>query len=277
MISIDKPTYDAGEVYELCISRVRRAVDKMRLRTCIDAIAEAEDEFDEKAGDVSLYTIPATDIVNGLLSVEDMRAVYSRMVGPTSPGRKVYDKLIMQTWKCPICGVRPVSTLDHFLPQAHFPALIVCPWNLIPACWECNKTKLTTMITEAEDQPLHPYYDDVEHEEWLLAEVHETVPASVTFRVEPPDYWADLLTDRVRYHFTLFELDKLYSANAASSLANRRNYFNRIFVRAGADEVRQFCEDSYQSLRQVHLNSWETAMYNALYQSAWFCTEGCLL
>src|SRR5262245_19880217 len=82
--------------------------------------------------------------------VSEMVAVYdNRLVKKTAPGRRIYDKIFTSAPndKCPLCGHRNVKTLDHYLPKALFPALTVTPINLIPACSDCNKAKLSTAPT----------------------------------------------------------------------------------------------------------------------------------
>ena len=53
---------------------------------------------------------------------------------------RYYGEIIQNTEWCPYCEVRPVKTLDHFLPQ-RYAALTIVSQNLIPACRDCNTEK----------------------------------------------------------------------------------------------------------------------------------------
>ena len=105
-----------------------------------------------------------------------MRVYDGRMAAQGSPGRAIYDaiKVGSPNGLCPLCGQRVVATLDHYLPKSRYAALAVNPANLIPACSDCNKAK-----SDAVADTLHPYYDNIENDLWLRAELKEVRPASV--------------------------------------------------------------------------------------------------
>ena len=101
-----------------------------------------------------------------------MIKVYTnRMAKEGAPGRPVYNALKLAARRCPLCGHRDVSTLDHYLPKTAFPLLCVTPSNLVPACSDCNKVKSDALPATAADQTLHPYFDDADQDAWLKAEV----------------------------------------------------------------------------------------------------------
>ena len=52
-----------------------------------------------------------------------------------------------KTIKCPICGVRDVTDLDHYAPRSIFPEYSVHPINLVPTCHECNVVKDNVWLT----------------------------------------------------------------------------------------------------------------------------------
>ena len=119
-----------------------------------------------------------------------MEKVYTdRMAKEKVPGRPVYDRLKASQDICPFCGQRVVSQLDHYLPKANFPVLSVVPYNLVPSCSDCNKSKLSDVPNSEEEQIFHPYYDDVTTEQWLFAEVVEGTEVTLCFYVEAPDAW----------------------------------------------------------------------------------------
>ena len=59
-----------------------------------------------------------------------------------------------------------ILSITH--PKSHYPALAVVPINLVPACRDCNNAKKTQVPSLPNDIFLHPYYDNVEGEKWLV-------------------------------------------------------------------------------------------------------------
>jgi hypothetical protein len=188
----------------------------------------------------------------------------------------VYDKLLAVPINgiCPLCGLRTVSTLDHHLPKASFPALAVTPINLVPACSDCNRAKIDILIVGPDEQTIHPYFDDVENEPWLAAEIAVNNLVSVRFIVDAPRNWNALKTARVEYHFSIFKLAALYAAHAAEELAGIRFQLNLIFDRGGQDAVRAHLAEQADSRESSHVNSWQTAFYKAAAASTAFCSGG---
>src|SRR5690606_34072146 len=107
-------------------------------------------------------------VVGRVVSAEEMCSLYARMSRPKAAGRRYYNLIRSAPLhgQCPLCGHRQVATLDHYLPKSEFPAFAVLPLNLIPACRDCNSAKLARVVLSANEQTLHPYYDDVDGEQW---------------------------------------------------------------------------------------------------------------
>lgn len=274
MKKLARPNDDAVVVFEACIDRIRNADLKRRLQSCSVEIEQASAEFDQKAALAELHTIEVKDNVANLVSVDEIKKVYTgRMAKKLAPGRVYYDKLMSlpEHGRCPLCSQRVVSTLDHHLPKAHYPSLAVSPLNLIAACQDCNKIKSEDMPLNSEQETLHPYYDDVEGFSWVKAKLTESVPAAVEFYVEPPDDCDDVLKERLKHHFTTFDLGSLYSSHAAEELASIELIARRIFEDSGDIELRKFLKDIAESKKQVSINSWQTAFYTCLHESDWFC------
>ncbi len=271
------PIEDAIDVFDLCISKVQNADLKERLENCKPSIVTAAADYTTKAPRIELHTIATHDSINGNVTKEEMKKVYSdRMVGAKSPGRYIYDK-----WRasapnniCPLCAQRTTDTLDHHLPKGHYPIYSVVPINIFPACSSCNKIKLDAVSDTPETDHIHPYFDDVEDELWLKAEVIELKPASLRFYTIKPDHWDDIKYARIQNHFRLFELEKLYASHSGEELA--MNYFriNNMFESGGALSVRNFLKDGWLSMSNANLNSWQTATYEALYNSNWYQEGG---
>lgn len=273
---VDNPGDDAEQVYRTCISTKIKAALKAQLEAVAAEIKNAAIEYDTAATLAVLHTLQTQDNVGGVPK-SDLEKIYTqRMVPEDSPGRQIYERLLHSSPhdKCPLCGQGYVTTLDHHLPKTDYPALAVIPVNLIPACSYCNKEKLQDVPTCAEEQTLHPYYDNVEGELWLRAEVIQTNPAALRYYAAPPVAWDAIKAARVRHHLAVFKLAELFGSNAGSELVNIRHGLVTLFARGGAAAVRVYLQGQEETYAAVHLNSWQTAMYQALAASDWFCEGG---
>lgn len=277
MRKLDKPIDKAEDVFHQCISRVRNQDLKNRLLQCEAEIVSVSTTFENNITSANLHTIPTSDNVAGVVTVDEMIKVYTnRMVGKTSPGRYYYNKFISipAHGRCPLCGQRVVSTLDHHLPKAHYPALVVTPINLIPSCQDCNKTKTDTIPTKSSEETLHPYFDDVDTDYWLKCTVIENSPPSLFFYADPPQYWDETLRNRVKYHFKSLELGDLYVSHASEELLSIYYSLEKIFNIGGKEVVKDHLQDAASSRANVFINSWQTAMYTTLANNEWFCDGG---
>lgn len=273
MIPNDHPS----EVFRVCISRVRDANLKARLASVEGSVVGAAEAYEAAASTAVLHTLPRLGNVEGVVSASEMTDVYKfRMVKKGAPGRPVYDKLMATPahGRCPLCGQRTVSTLDHHLPKTHYPVLAVVPTNLVPACSDCNKAKDDSIPLTENEQTLHPYFDDVDSGTWLRAEVIEDSPAALRFFVDPPITWNGVKTQRVRHHLKIFKLAALFASHAAEEVVNIRASLDMVFSRGGVDAVTAHLQEQAASREAVHVNSWQTAAYNAMVASVWFCSGG---
>jgi HNH endonuclease len=272
MWTVPMPTCSAADAYETCITGVRDSTLKDRFDAAVGGVDQADRAYRKAGVEAALGVIDQADFVLEGLTVADMSRLYGgRMARKLSPGRPIYDQIRMASKYdlCPYCGHRNVMTVDHYLPKALFPALAVNPANLIPVCTDCN-TKKSSLVIDL----LHPYFDDIEDDVWLRAEVIEEAPPAVRFQVSPPSHWPDELTARVHRHFELFELDRIYSLQAAVTMSGDRLQLERLLQAVGWDGVRNELVTRADSRRSVNVNSWQVALYDALAASTWYCTGG---
>lgn len=277
MIKLDPPDLDAGNVFALCISRVRDPALKARLESIAPVVVQASDTYANLADQVRLHEFVREAIIAGVVKTSEMEAVYTqRMVPKTAPGRAIYDVLMSQAraGKCPLCAQRDASTLDHHLPKAHYPVLAVTPLNLVPSCKDCNRAKLASLPTQANEETLHPYFDDIDSDRWLFASVQTTAPASLTFFVDPPDHWDATLAARMLLHFETLGLGELYAAQGADELLNVRHQLRTIHDSGGAETVRNELLARAESARAVRINGWRVSAFEAFAESDWFCDGG---
>lgn len=277
MRKVQKPTDNVRAVFRTCISIVKNLELKTRLEEIERHIVVAANKYELSALKATLHLLPRRNDVAGIVTNKEMTAVYSsRMVRKNTPGRAIYDKLLSLPAYgiCPLCGQRIVATLDHHLPKDYYPALAVVPVNLIAACMDCNKNKNTIYPTSEEEQTLHPYYDDIEGDEWLIAEISQSSPVSVRFFVSPLRSMDKVMAARVRFHFKCFKLAELYASHSACEIISIQRRLGRLFDQAGAAAVRMHLQEEADSRAAVHINSWQTAMFKAMAASKWFCEGG---
>jgi hypothetical protein len=277
MIKMDAPSLLPGDVFAACISRIRDPDLKLKMESIGHLVVAASADFDRLATQTRLHQFVRQSVVGGVVSTAEMEAVYTqRMAKKSAPGRDAYDELFNSApnGKCPLCGHRTVSTLDHHLPKAHYPVLAVVPLNLIPACGDCNKSKLAALPISANQEALHPYYDNIDGDRWLFAEVVVGTPAALRFRVQTPANWSAVLAERVALHFKTLGLGTLYSAESADELLNIRGQLETIHAAGGAALVETELRERAASCRRARMNGWRTAAFEAFADSAWFCGGG---
>lgn len=277
MRKLSKPNDDPGEVFQTCISRVSKRGLKARLTSVEPNVIAAASAFEAAVSATMLHTMEPQDGVPGVVTKKELSDVYTlRMAKQDAPGRAIYDKLLAAPayGRCPLCGQGKISTLDHHLPKDQFPLLAVVPVNLVPACGDCNKVKTNAIPNTEGEQTLHPYFDDVEEDTWLYAEVVEGSPAALRFFVTAPACWDEIKSERVRYHFKVFKLAALYASYAAEELQNIRDYLTGLFGQGEAEVVKTHLLGVARSYEALHRNSWQTAMYKALAVSDWYCAGG---
>lgn len=275
MRRLNRPPFGARDVLDLCIASIQDDQLTNRLSSIRDQIAAAEADYIERGEEQELFQILETLGV-GEVSIDEMKRVYKDTFVKSTRTRNIYDSIKKQPVNdiCPICGQRTVGSLDHYLAQTKHSALVLVPNNLIPACTDCNKTKLNAQPTTAVEQTLHPYFDHVDDEAWLFAAVEETSPASLRFYPDPPAGWPPVQRERVLNHFRKFGLGALYASHSGAELTNIRYGLSRIAERGTGDDIRAELTKRAESAAAAHINSWQTAMYRALAESDWFCRGG---
>jgi hypothetical protein len=277
MRSLAIPSHDARSTFELCADNVRDKDLAKRLRSVAGDIEAAEKHYKEQGAKASLFTIAEAKTVAGRVDLKEMKTLYKGTLSrPGSVPRRIYDEIksAPRNGICPLCDQRVVTTLDHYLAQSKHAALTVTPVNLVPSCWECNNTKLNMQPTRASEQTLHPYFDMVDDRVWLTASVVESAPPALLFSANPPPEWDDVKQKRVLTHFRTFDLGALYTTHAAAELLNIRLNLTVVAQRAGTDGLKAHLMEQAESRRAVDKNSWQSAMYEALWRSEWFCEEG---
>ncbi len=276
MRRLPRPTITAQEVLELCIASIRDVSLTKRLRLAAPVINAAEANYVSRGQQAKLHTIVGTNGVAGHVTTAEMERVYKGTFVRSVNTRDIYGaiKSAPENDMCPLCSQRTVSTLDHYLPQSAHPTLTVTSANLVPACAECNKTKLALEAETAGDQTFHPYFEDADDARWLFAEVQEISPAALVFSPVPPTTWANIKQQRIAAHFKTFGLASLYASHSAVELNNIRFGLQELARRNTPQQISDHLRRRAESCAAVHVNSWQRATYDALANSTWFCSGG---
>ena len=276
MWSLPMPAHKARDTYLLCISHITCERVRQAMLQYADAVAIAAELYAEEARAANLHTLNSAKFTPWVPQdrTEMIKVYTNRMAKEDAPGRPVYNALKLAARRCPLCGHRDVSTLDHYLPKTAFPLLCVTPSNLIPACGDCNKVKSDALPATAADQTLHPYFDDADHDAWLKAEVVPGAPPVLVFSADPPQHWTAGLPDRVRHHFEVFGLAALYGSQAAAELAEIAYRMTQFHEAAGEQAVKEELDLEAAGRGRVNRNHWRTAAYRALADSSWYCSGG---
>jgi hypothetical protein len=276
MKKLPKPPHLALDVFTTCNSRVRDLDLQTRLGEIAPNVVSAAADYENLAERVELHLFPATETVGRVLCDELKKVYTDRMVGQESPGRWIYDEIIAspKNGTCPLCNERQIKQLDHHLPKSSYPILSVVPVNLIPTCSDCNKTKTAGCPTNQEEQTFHPYFDDFDSEQWLYATVAETRPPALVFETRQPAGWDDVKYKRLTRQFANLELHVLYAVKAATQLRGIQGSLSDLHAAGSAEAVRLYLIGEYESRRRADLNFWQTATYQALAESPWYCNGG---
>lgn len=271
---IPKPNISPIKAYVACYSSFECDMKQSDFKAIAGFINTQSIQYDTNANNSDLYLFPVHTNVQNSINKNDMKTLYENNMVKNKRGRKIYDKLISLAplSKCPFCGIGRVTTLDHYLPKTKFPTFSVLPYNLIPCCKDCNTGKLADYATTKNTQSLHPYYDNFLMNQWLFARVLQSLPVSIEFFVDPPLIWSQIDKDRVKSHFDNYDLATRFSVEASNVLADLKEGF--VLFNSRPMDIQQELYKEFMKYQSRYKNSWETAMYQALYQDQWYCNGG---
>jgi len=274
MIKLEKPQISQEDIIDDCLSNMRdnNSLKKNILASKEEIIKESL-IYDEKALEGELSTIKVHSKLKTGATQNDMIKLYkTKFVPKQEMGRKYYSaiKLLAPNHRCPYCGQREVSTLDHYLPKVKYPTYAITPYNLVPSCSECNKTKLDDHCTRREDEIIHPYYDDFVSESWITASIIEQEPIAFEFAVLCPCHWDAVKKKRAQKHFEEFKLNELYKPYASEEFIACFRRIQRLYKRGGKELAIEDLKEQIEDRESIRLNTWQVAMTKALIENEWF-------
>jgi hypothetical protein len=268
MKSLRKPNFSVNTVLSHCISNMREPMRQLLLDSST-VFVEHENEFIMLIETNSLYKIKRNIAISGIITQDVLKKLYTdRFVDKENSARRYYDAILLSAIKekCPLCNQRIADTLDHYLPKSKYPLLSISPVNLVPACSACNRGKLISSPLCSEEETLHPYFDNIDNDIWLKCDIIEAKPFIIKYYVCPPETWNNILTKRVINHFNSFNLNKLYVSHGLEEMENSRYYLEKLYRNGGEGLLKEHLSDIYTSKSRVDKNSWQSALYDALYQ-----------
>ena len=269
-----------ADVFDACVSEVSNGGVKTLFLLEKARILAEFDGYGVKAGSNNLYSSvycdrakPKQVIIGGLVK-EDFVFLYGSCMVKKPAGRKFYDKIILlaPSGKCPLCGFGHATTLDHLLPKARYPLFSVLSTNLVPACTDCNKLKGASLVTK-DEQALHPYFesDVIETEPWVYAEIIQDTPVTVKYFVSPPPEWCPEQSRRACNYFSDLNLAGRFAIEAASELSSLISFLKYL---KNDNSVADHLSAMADGERDIRLNSWKSALYQALSVNKWFIGGG---
>lgn len=275
MITIDKPDLEVIEVVEVCKNSMREGNElKEKLAECTTEIISGETVYKQLSENKDFHLFPPSEDINGILDHTDMSKIYNeKFVGGAA--RDFYDqiKLLVIDEKCPFCGQKNIKEMDHFLPKEKYPILAITPINLIPICKDCNFIKKSHTPTSYETILFNPYFDNFNSEKWLKAKVSKSLPLKIKFFIVEDNGIAARDLSRIKETFKVLDLAKIYRIEANTEINNMKYSWKTIYRKKGGFALHERLREDAESRREYRVNSWQTALYEALAESDWFYND----
>lgn len=271
MIKLECPQIDQKEIIDACVSNMNTNERKRRIIASATEIIQKSILYNEQATEAKLYTNSVHNKLCSGATEDDMKALYEQKF-VSGNGRIYYEKLRLMAphEQCPYCGQGIVKTLDHYLPKSKYPVFSVTPYNLVPACSDCNREKLSSIYLSCEEQVLHPYYDDFSDVTWVCAELVPGDEISFKYSVDDSVFIDTIRAKRAEKHFEVFKLKTMYGALAASHYIGYENGIKRVYKKGGKRATLERIDEDIEDEELVRKNTWKVAMYKAIKDSEWY-------
>ena len=273
MRRLPRPVDSLDDVFSACTQRMRRQTKK-QYSACLAEIKRRSLEYDRNMQAGTVENIHEQESI-GALEKEEIEKLYTQRLSKKGhPARYYYDLYLHNANQgiCPYCNCRDATTIDHFLPKAHYVPLVITPANLVPCCKDCNKNKLDEVVHTKEEVFFNPYYEDIDEKTWLKGTlVRETKNdnLSMIFSVDENIAGADeSYIERLKYQFDKLQLGYSYGLNAGRELGPVRRLLIKYYEAGGRDAVLRDIQYEIDS-RSDNPNSWQSAMYRGLIDQ-WF-------
>lgn len=266
MIKLAKQDIKQKDVIDACMANLQKEPTLSNITKSRSFIEQKSNKYNDLGEKGELGNIPVHTKVLGGATKDDMVWLYDKKF-VRDGGRIFYNKImkIPPFSRCPFCGVRRVSTLDHYLAKTEYPTFAITPNNLVASCADCNKKKSNLVFASREEELFHPYYDEFDDEIWLKADVSLVVDEVLfKFYVSKPEAWMEEKYTRAKNHFEKLELNDLYTAHAAEEFTESKFSLERMYKAGGEELVRKDLRDRIEEHRSNMKNTWRAALYEGL-------------
>lgn len=272
MWGVRQPKFRLGESYELSAKLMRKNMQEKFLKIG-GTLTQREAEYQRHAKNGDIHLIKRENELKPITR-HNFKQLYNKMTSKKHR-KQVYNKIKTAAGGvCPFCKANQSNSIDHILPQSKYAIFSVSSCNLVFCCKDCNNKKGSNHPKTQSDSFFHPYFEDVNSQQWLFAKVEgEFLPP--VFYVKPVKGWAKKLNRRISHQFEVLRLNDTYQNAAFNELKSRREDFSQ-FNAYRPHIIRASLNNTIWKLSQSpgKLNSWETALYQALLKSEWFCNIG---
>ena len=257
------PKINPEDIFEKCVSGYK---DKQKVATLLQCkdIVRRDSKLYDKVVPAELENFRQSSLPSGVDSKEMSEIYTAKFADENGPGRKYYNEIKEQAERniCPICGIRMVKTLDHYLPKSKFPTLSVTPSNLIPSCRDCNMDKRDNASYDSKNMPVHLYFDDLPKEPWLQVTVGDNL--EILYYISCSDSWDKGIRSRLEKHLDFYDLYDLYSSHANSEVANSIHMWKKVVTHSEPEALKLALIDECESAEVNDINSWKAALYRGL-------------
>lgn len=282
MMRLDEPKFSFKEAIDETIKGITGNNElKQRALNSEQAIISVEIDYIANAKIDSLHIIKPIiptkikdeKIVSDLTKSDFTNLYDNYFVDEKKPARKIYNTLLNSAKdECPFCGgIGKPRNLDHFLPKKFFPQYSILPFNLIPSCRDCNMDgKATVYAKKAEEQIIHPYLSDEKffNQQWIFAKYNtaknNNEEGEFNYFTQPPQEWSDIEKLIAKNHFTAFNLEKIYSTEAAALLGTCLKQINNLKKLNLDNSIIKHTLFSPDVTSDLFKNHWRKIMYQAL-------------
>lgn len=177
--------------------------------------------------------------------------------------------------ECPYCRIGEPETLDHYLPKALFPEFSIFSLNLVPVCGRCNNLKSDSFLDSGCRSFLHPYFDLLEGNLFLCAEVYvQSGTPAVSFYLDNSNYIDQYVYDVICRHFKSLNLGERYRKKGVALMSEI--VYSAEFRIQPSQLKALFLSEAERVASRKGPNCWEAAMYRAMHvcdDFIYLCTE----
>lgn len=127
---------------------------------------------------------------------------------------------------CPYCGGPECGSLDHYYPKNLVPQFAICPDNLIPSCYNCNKIKDETIPVDNNQRFWHAYYDNFLNRiiiEIILVKYGDII----LFEIQAHSDLLQREKDIVNYHINQLNIKRRLHSHIRSEINGHKDQIRR--------------------------------------------------